>query len=144
MLVLIGFKIKWNRYLVHPARLRRDSHFQKYLIGKVSSEELKPLLERIWLCGTSPWVAGKPKSTGRDGSSKDGGLERRRLYTKRFLFSVMIPKIHFQLFADILTLFPLKPGKITSLCPLFLWSQLSQPHFPTLKASSEEGVQGTC
>lgn len=103
-----GAKPTSNRPQVHPARLSRGSDFLKCQIGRVSSKVLKPC-QRIALCGTFPWAAGKPKSTGKDGSAKARGLEGRRGDTKRLLFKLLCPKKkkHFQLFADIL---PLPPG----------------------------------
>ena len=45
VLKLSGTEPASNRPLVYPARLSRGSHFLKYLIGRVSSEVLKRLLE---------------------------------------------------------------------------------------------------
>lgn len=80
-------------------------------------------------------------NTGRGGSTEAGGLEERSVDTKRFLFNAIPPKIHLQLFADTLILFPLDQGK----SPLYVcWSseaQLFQAHFPTIKAISAGEVQ---
>lgn len=94
----------------------------------------------------------------KDGSAKTGRLEKRKLYTKRLLFNVIPPNIHFQLFADILTLFLMEPGiprcwdsgisistVLLNLSYSNLPSQLPKPvQKGEFKVHAKQGLKGVC